>query len=304
MFDDPLDRPYPRPAPAEPGGGPGGGSGSGPGRPVRKDEIELEERGLYIESWLPERRSRRRPLLFIHGELAGSWLWERWLRHLASRGWEGHALNLRNHYWSKTADPATLSFDTYLDDVVAGIDRLGPNPVVVGHGMGGLLVLKAAAERAGVAGLILVDAELPAELRPPVKPHVVREVPIAYGRAVLGWDMLPEKLQRENRDMTLDDVLRVQHLLGQKARESGRARADMLAGIPVDPAPLADVPRLVVGSGLDGSAAAVAAEQLASWLGAEHEQYGAHSHYGMVLGTESHRQVADRVRTFLETHHL
>ena len=29
--------------------------GSG-GRPVRKDEIELVDRGLYIESWLPERR--------------------------------------------------------------------------------------------------------------------------------------------------------------------------------------------------------------------------------------------------------
>ena len=26
-------------------------------RPVRKDEIELHDRGLYIESWLPERRS-------------------------------------------------------------------------------------------------------------------------------------------------------------------------------------------------------------------------------------------------------
>ncbi len=131
-------------------------------------------------------------------------------------------------------------------------------------------------------------------------------MPVAYGRgAVIGWDLLPEKLQRENRDMTrFDDVLRVQHLLGQKARESGRARADMLAGIPVDPGPLAAVPRLVVGSGLDGSAAAVAAEHLARWLGAEHEQYGAHSHYGMVLGTESHRQVADRIRTFLETHHL
>ena len=33
------------------------------GRPVRKDEIELHDRGLYIESWLPERRSRRKPLL-------------------------------------------------------------------------------------------------------------------------------------------------------------------------------------------------------------------------------------------------
>ena len=41
------------------------------GRPVRKDEIELDARGLYIESWLPERRSRRKPLLFLHGELAG-----------------------------------------------------------------------------------------------------------------------------------------------------------------------------------------------------------------------------------------
>ena len=42
------------------------------GRPVRKDEIELLERGLYIESWLPERRSRRKPILFVHGELGGS----------------------------------------------------------------------------------------------------------------------------------------------------------------------------------------------------------------------------------------
>ena len=31
------------------------------GRPVRKDEIEIQDRGLYIESWLPERRSRRKP---------------------------------------------------------------------------------------------------------------------------------------------------------------------------------------------------------------------------------------------------
>ena len=114
------------------------------GRPVRKDEIELHDRGLYIESWLPERRSRRKPLLFIHGELTGSWLWERYLGYFAGRGWEGHALNLRNHHWSQTADPAQLSFDTYTEDVVSALDRLGGSTVVVGHGMGGLLALKAA----------------------------------------------------------------------------------------------------------------------------------------------------------------
>src|SRR5690349_22958503 len=53
------------------------------GRPIRKDEIELHDRGVYIESWLPERRSRRKPLLFVHGELAGSWVWERDLGYFA-----------------------------------------------------------------------------------------------------------------------------------------------------------------------------------------------------------------------------
>ena len=103
---------------------------SGPianGRPVRKDEIELHDRGLYIESWLPERRSRRKPLLLVHGELGGSWVWERYLGYFAGRGWEGHALNLRNHHWSSTADPSELSFETYTEDVVAAMDRLGPN---------------------------------------------------------------------------------------------------------------------------------------------------------------------------------
>ena len=95
------------------------------GRPVRKDEIELVDRGLYIESWLPERRSRRKPILFVHGELGGSWVWERYLHHFAGRGWEGHALNLRNHFWSATADPTTLDVGTYTEDVIAAMERLG-----------------------------------------------------------------------------------------------------------------------------------------------------------------------------------
>ena len=297
MNDDPLDRAWPRPPMQATGPGQ-------PGRPVRKDELELDERGLYVESWLPERRSRRRPLFYVHGELAGSWLWERWLRYFAGRGWEGHALNLANHYWSRTADPQTLTFETYLDDVVAGLQRVGPNPVAVGHGMGALLVLKAVAERVRVAGMVLLDAPAPAAIRPPEKPHVARDVPLVYGRALIGWETLPEKLQRENRDLTMDDVLRIQHLLGQKPHESGRARASMLAGVPVRPELLEGVPMLVIGSGVDGAPAALTAERLATWLGAEHEQFGAASHYGLVLAEEGHRQVADRVRVFLEAHRL
>src|SRR3954469_1985709 len=176
---------------------------SPPSRPVRKDEIELHERGLYIESWLPERRSRRKPLLFVHGELGGSWEWERFLGYFAGRGWEGHALNLRNHYWSQTADPTELSFESYTDDVAAAIERLGPNTVAIGHGMGGLLAMKAA-ERMPISALVLLSPEPPADARAAARPHELRDVPDVYGKAAIGWETLPEKLQRDHRDLTID----------------------------------------------------------------------------------------------------
>ncbi len=273
------------------------------GRPVRKDEIELTDRGLYIESWLPERRSRRKPILFVHGELGGSWLWERYLHHLAGRGWEGHALNLRNHFWSQTADPATLDIDSYTEDVVAAIEHLGPGSVVVGHGLGGLLVLRAI-ERATVSAYVLIAPELPREMREPARPHVIRDVPDTYGRAELGWETLPEMLVREHRDLTLADVLRIQHLLGQKPSESGRARRQVLLGVPVDRAALPDVPRLVIGAGLDTRVPEPDVERLAEWLAATYEPFGAHSHYGLVLGEQSYLQVAETLRRFLEANRL
>lgn len=273
------------------------------GRPVRKDEIELTDRGCYIESWLPERRSRRKPILFVHGELGGSWVWERFLRHFAGRGWEGHALNLRNHFWSQSADPTTLDVESYTEDVVAAMARLGPSVVAVGHGMGGLLVLKGI-ERMPVSAYVLIAPEPPREVREPARHHLVRDVPDAYGRAELGWETLPEKLTREHRDLTIADVLRVQHLLGQKPFESGRARRQVLAGVPVDRGALPDVPRLVIGGGLDAYVPEPSVERLAEWLDAPYEPFGAHSHYGLVLGEQSYLQVAETLRTFLETNRL
>jgi pimeloyl-ACP methyl ester carboxylesterase len=273
------------------------------GRPVRKDEIELLDRGLYIESWLPERRSRRKPLLFVHGELTGSWLWERYLGYFAGRGWEGHALNLQNHFWSRTADPTELSFDTYTEDVVAALERLGPSTVIIGHAMGGLLALKAA-ERMPIAGIVLISSEPPRDLRVPARSHELREVPPVFGRSLVGWEILPEKLQRDHRDLTIDDVMRIQHLLGQKPHESGAARRQVLQGISVDRRAFVEIPRLVIGGGLDRTVPEEASERLAEWLGAAYEPFGAHSHYGLVIGERSHQQVAEAIRSFLDANRL
>ena len=98
-----------------------------------------------------------------------------------------------------------------------------------------------------ISGLVLLSSELPRELRTPARAHELREIPEVYGKALIGWETLPERLLRDDRDLTLADVLRIGHLLGQKPHEAGAARRQMLAGVPIDKRGLADVPRLVVG---------------------------------------------------------
>jgi pimeloyl-ACP methyl ester carboxylesterase len=270
------------------------------GKPVRKDEIVLEERGLYVESWLPERRSRRRPIYYLHGELGGSWLWERYLRYFAQRGWEGHALNLRSHFWSQTAPIEELSFDSYLDDAAAGFEALGRPAVVVGHGLGALLALKLAEGRQ-VDAVVLISPAMPSPLRPVPPSHVVRLVPAMYQSELIDWAGSAEQVQRQNQDLSLNDVRRIQHLLGA---ESGAARRQMLAGVHVDRERLPDVPMLVIGAGLDRQFTEADSSRVADWLGAEYQPFGAHSHYGTVIGESSFDQVADTIRSFLEHHRL
>jgi pimeloyl-ACP methyl ester carboxylesterase len=269
-------------------------------RPIRKDERIVSDRGLYIESWLPERRSRRKPLYLLHGELGGSWLWHKFLGFFAPRGWEGHALNLRGHYWSETADFNDLDFSTYVDDVVAGAGTLPRPPIVIGHGLGGLLALRLAQERP-ISALILLSPALPSELLEPPPAHMVRLLPRQYRRELLGWDGTPELLQRQNPDLTRADVMRIQHMMGM---ESGAARREMLEGVAVSLDQLPDVPRLVIGAGLDRFFPEPDSERLAEWLGADYQPFGAHSHYGLVTGEDTYEQVAEAIRAFLESHRL
>ena len=223
-------------------------------------------------------------------------------RLLRGRGWEGHAINLRNHYWSQTADPATLSFDTYVEDVVATLDRLGPTTVAVGHGMGALLALKAA-ERVAISGLVLIGPQMPRDL--------AAGSALRAARGARGLWPQPDRLGDAARAAAarrprpdLSDVLRIQHLLGQKPHEAGAARRQVIAGIPVDRRVVSEVPRLVIAGGLDRYTSLDDAERLAEWLDAGFEPFGAHSHYGLIHGEASYQQVAEAVRTFLETYRL
>ena len=117
--------------------------------------------------------------------------------------------------------------------------------------------------------------------------------PREYRRELLGWDGRSSTLQRQNPDLTNADVMRIQHMMGA---ESGAARRQMLEGVAVE---LDQLPRCPSWSSVPGSISCSrrpTAHRLAEWLGADYEPFGAHSHYGLIIGENSYEQVAEAVR--------
>jgi len=82
------------------------------------------------------------PLLFVHGGWHGAWCWDdHFLDFFAAAGYRAVALSLRGHGTSPTTKPVRkVSIADYLDDVGATADKLGGQPVLIGHSLGGFVV--------------------------------------------------------------------------------------------------------------------------------------------------------------------
>ena len=118
---------------------------------------------LEILECRPEIETTRPALLFVHGAFAGAWIWaEHFLPHFAARGFPAYALSLRGHGASHGRDGlAWHSLTDYVDDLETAIDALAEAPVLIGHSMGAVVVMK-----------YLERAHAPAAaLLAPVPPH-------------------------------------------------------------------------------------------------------------------------------------
>ena len=98
---------------------------------------------LEVITRTPTAHARPIPLLFVHGAYGGAWLWDEYfLPYFAERGWVAHAISVRGHAGSDGAD--TVQF-ARLRDYVADVEQVAASltapPVLIGHSLGGMVVL-------------------------------------------------------------------------------------------------------------------------------------------------------------------
>jgi pimeloyl-ACP methyl ester carboxylesterase len=265
---------------------------------IKRDEAFIDPEGIHLETTQPERRSRKPPILLVHGALTGSWLWSSYAAYFAERGWEAHALNLRGHFTSQPAELDETSMRDYADDIGVAVRHLGRPPVVIGWGIGSLAAMLYA-ERNPVLGLVLLAPSPPAAALPrrPDEPEL-RAVPDIYDAAWWGWLAPMDKLRDWMPDMEEAELSKMQELLAG-ARESGSARRERMRGIDVDVSRIA-VPSLVIGAGLDDVIHPAEAHRVADLLNADYEFVPGAAHFGLVMGSGTWPQVAQSIHGWLE----
>jgi len=142
--------------------------------------------GLYLRGLVPE--APRGSLLFVHGLGEHIGRYADVFEAMAERGWACWGTDLRGHGRSEGARGHVDRFSTYLEDLEAALEFLRVSrprdpAVLVGHSMGGLIVLRFLQEnRTEVAAAVVSSPALAPheELRPPVWKN-------ALARALSQW---------------------------------------------------------------------------------------------------------------------
>lgn len=108
--------------------------------------FHTKKHGLQLEviEYHPAHPNNQSPLIFLHGANMSAWCWEAYfLPHFASLGYTCYALSLRGHGRSHgVSHLATASIDDYVEDLRDLITHLAIQPILIGHSMGSLVILK------------------------------------------------------------------------------------------------------------------------------------------------------------------
>ncbi|GJM37531.1 MAG: alpha/beta hydrolase [Acidimicrobiales bacterium] len=97
----------------------------------------------------------QRPIVLVHGAWHGPWCWDAWASRFRADGHDVVTVTLPDH--DRPGDPQRLwkSMGSYVRAVTDAVDAAGPDAILLGHSMGGLISQRVAETRR-LAGVVLL----------------------------------------------------------------------------------------------------------------------------------------------------
>ena len=239
---------------------------------------------ILIDASPPEKPKFQCPLILVHGLWTSSRCWRPWGAHFSNLGWECWAANFRGRFEEKSLQALKrLTFQDCVDDLKRVIRAAPFPPVLVAHGLGGVIAHKAAEEERASA-LILLSTLPPREIIATL-PRALRLLRLKY--APLLFLRRPFCIeQKDFRRNWLASLPTSQHPEPLKClvADSSRLIAEFFdRRVALDPKSVR-CPVLVVGGSEDRVAPAASLRELAKRLGADFREYADHGHWIMGEG--------------------
>ena len=175
------------------------------------ETFEITESGtrLHVHRWSPTEGPLRARLLLVHGYAEHAERYRELALHLAPRGIETVAPDLRGHGRSDGARGFVADFDEYATDVGGVFASLATDcPIfILGHSNGGLVALDYVDRYApSAAGLIVTNPYLELALSvPPLKLMLGRLAAKIYPRLAVPSGIPPEVVSRDPHIVALYD---------------------------------------------------------------------------------------------------
>lgn len=244
--------------------------------------MEMRIGDLFADVSPPEKPKFKSPLVLVHGLWSGSWCWHPWDTHFSNLGWECWAVNFRGRV-EEGADRIRkhLNFEACVEDLKRVIRSAAFPPVLVAHGLGGLVAQKAAEEEK-LSALILLSSVPPKEIQT-AAPRSLRLLRLKYAPLIfLRRPFRPEEgdfrriwLASVPEDQRPDIFRRMVPESSYLVREFFDRR------IEVHPERIR-CPVLVVGGEQDQVVPIASLREMAQWLGGDLIAYPHHGHW--ILG--------------------
>jgi pimeloyl-ACP methyl ester carboxylesterase len=183
-------------------------------------------------------------IVLVHGSWGSSEMWAQYIQRLPQEGWNIYALDLRGHGKSQ-GEISGATMDDYVADVHQAVSEYEINdPIVIGHSMGGLVVLMYAAKHNPKA-VVSIDPSPTKE----VQGSQEKNYPDTYSPVDAGMPTDPQEVMKSFPDIPKDMLMKMKDMLGM---ESGAARSQRKLGISV-PKEALSMPTLFVGGELGES---------------------------------------------------